>query len=83
MLIGPLGASVVGLLLQQAAGHVAMRFLHLFSSFLMQLSLSHHSILLSRHRTRETLRDDREFTADTDRVSQVYFDVSPEQFTNF
>lgn len=26
MLIGPLGVSVVGLLLQQAGGHVAMRF---------------------------------------------------------
>lgn len=63
MLIGPLGASVVGLLLRQAGGHVAMRFpLGFFSPFPMQ-GMSPCSILL--HKTHKTLWDNLKFTADT------------------
>ncbi len=79
MLIGPPGARVVGLLLQQAGGHVAMRFtLGFFSPFHMQC-VSHYSILLSLHKTHKTLRDNLEFTADTNRAWLVYFDISPEE----
>lgn len=57
MLIGLLGVSAVGLLLQQAGGHVAMRFCFGFHSAFHMQRMSHYSILLSLHRTRKTMWD--------------------------
>lgn len=66
ILIGPPGAGVVGLLLQQAGGHVAMRFPLGFSSPFLMRCMSHHSNLLSLQKTHKTLWDKLEFTTDTD-----------------
>lgn len=67
MLIGPLGVGVVGLLLQQAGGHVA-RFPPRFLS-----SVPPEHLIKSAQKTSKSLWDDLEFTADTDQVKQVLF----------
>lgn len=60
MLIGPLGAGVVGLLLQQAGGHVATRFPIGFCSPFHMQCMSYYSILLSLQKTHKTIRDNLE-----------------------